>query len=119
MPSSGTEGARIIRPSMLAGFRFEPDGAAITVISARSESSRSGDAKCSIPSATAPHRKVAAVEARPIHTRCMSSKVRASRASQASFASARIRLITPGRRPVQSSDGPGAAASRSAEDTDS
>ena len=29
---------------MLAGFRFEPDGAAMTVISARSESSRSGEA---------------------------------------------------------------------------
>ncbi len=44
MPSSGTEGAWIMRPSRLAGLRFEPDGAAIARNIARSESSRSGDA---------------------------------------------------------------------------
>ena len=41
--------------------------------------------------------KVAAVDASAIHTRCMSSNARATRAVQDSCASARIRLITPER----------------------
>ena len=42
-----------------------------------------------------PHRKVAAVDARAIHTRCVSSNIRWARAPKDSCASARIRLITP------------------------
>ena len=100
MPLLGTEGAWIIRPSMLGGIEVRSrDRGRIATIIARSESSRSGDAKCSMPSTIAPHRSVAAVDARPIHTRCMSSNRRPTRAGQASFASARIRLITPGCRP--------------------
>jgi hypothetical protein len=114
IPSSGTEGAWIIRPSIDAGFRFDPGVAAIATIIARSESSRSGEAKCSIPSTTAPHRNVAAVDASPIQTRCMSSNNRPTLAGHASFASARMRLITPGVSPFQSSAGPGAAALRNA-----
>ena len=55
---------------------------------------------------------VATADANPIHTRCMSSNMRRVRAVHASCASARMRLMTPDCRPVQSSAGPGAAAQR-------
>src|SRR5207247_46188 len=48
-----------MRPSSRAGFRSDPDGAAMTAITAASESCRSGDAKCSIDR-TAPAQNTAA-----------------------------------------------------------
>ena len=97
---------------MLGMMRF-----ATTAIIARSESSRSGEAKCSMPSTMAPHRNVATVEARPIHTRCMSSNRRDTRAVHDSYASARMRLMTSDCSPVQSSWGARAAAIRKASPT--
>ena len=119
MPSFGTLGARMKR-SRRAGFRSDPapraasDGSEMTEIIAASESARSGDAKCNMLSTDAAQTKVAAVEASAIQTRCRSSNARVARAVHDSCASARMRLITPGWRPVQSSAGPGAAARRSA-----
>ena len=52
----------------------------MTAITAASESPRSGDANCSMLRTIPPHRKVAAVDARPIHTRCMSSNIAEARA---------------------------------------
>ena len=57
---------------------------------------RSGDAEATVPSAIAAQSRLAAVEARPIHTRCMSSNIRPARAGHDSSLSARIRLMTPG-----------------------
>ena len=72
----------------------------MTAITAAIESCRSGDANWSVPSAIAPHRNVAVVDARAIQTRCMSSNTRPMRARSDSWFSAHIRPTTPGARPA-------------------